>query len=99
MSAEASLALTSGSVQLSAGGQAVLTAVVGNPGAAPEDYRLGIRGMDPTWVTFRPPALALEGGEQRVVSVLVSAPANAPGGSFAPVLRLYQRRTGMTVAE
>jgi len=98
-SPRATLTVTSPPVALVPGRSETVTASIVNQGMQTEDFRLGVRGIEPGWVTFRPPSLSLGPGEQGTIAVLVQPPPTAAPITIAPVLRLSARSTGMTVAE
>lgn len=98
-SPRASLTVTTPPVALVPGRSETVTVMVVNQGGQAEEFRLGVRGIEPGWVTFRPPSLSLGPGEQGTIAVLVQPPPTAAPSTVAPVLRLSARSTGMTVAE
>ena len=95
----ASMTVTSPPVSLSPGRAENVTVSIVNHGLQPDDFRLGVRGIEPAWVTFRPPTLALGPGEQGTITAVVQPPPNAVLSGAAPVLRLTARSSGTTIAE
>jgi len=95
----ASMTVTSPPVTLVPGRAEIVTVSVVNQGMQPDDFRLGVRGIEPGWVTFRPPSLSLGPGEQGTIEVLVQPLPTAALGATVPVLRLSARSSGTTIAE
>ncbi len=95
----ASLTVTSPPATITPGRAETVTVMIVNQGGMADDFRLGVRGIEPSWVTFRPPSLSLGPGEQGTIDVLVQLPPTAPPSTSAPVLRLSARSTGTTIAE
>jgi hypothetical protein len=99
MNQNAGLTLSTGSVQLDPGGQVVLTATVSNFYPEPEDFIFSVKGMDPAWISFRPPAFTVGSGQQAIVNLTLRPPANASSGNYMPLVQLIARRYNQVVAE
>lgn len=99
VSTSASLALQGASAPIAAGSHAALTATVANTGTVADTFVLSVRDIDPSWLTFRPPALSLAPGQRGNLTVLLTVPADATAPTNTPFLRLLAQSSGEVVAE
>lgn len=94
MSANASLTIIGGPQRIEPGRETTLTAQIVNLGTVPDDFRLSVREIDPGWVTFRPPTVFLQPGDQTTAAIVITPPVGIPAGSLRPIFRLLSRRAG-----
>lgn len=94
MSANASLMIVGGPTRIEPGRETTLTAQIVNLGTVPDDFRLSVREIDPTWVTFRPPTIFLQPGGQANAAIVINPPSGIPAGALRPIFRLLSRRAG-----
>lgn len=94
MSANASLTIVGGPQRIEPGRETTLTAQIINLGTVPDDFRLSVREIDPGWVTFRPPTVFLQPGDQATAAIVITPPVGIPAGSLRPIFRLLSRRAG-----
>jgi len=94
MSANASLTIVGGPQRIEPGRETTLTAQIINLGTVPDDFRLSVREIDPGWVTFRPPTIFLQPGDQANAAIVITPPVGSPAGSLRPIFRLLSRRAG-----
>ncbi|MHB8644168.1 MAG: choice-of-anchor D domain-containing protein [Thermomicrobiales bacterium] len=80
-----------------AGGTLQLTAVVAHGGPAPEEYVLSIRGVDPAWVTLRPPTLSVEAGGQATATILIAPPADAASAELVLTVRAFAQMSNIVI--
>src|SRR3978361_2364823 len=99
MSVGAQLTLSSDRTQVEAGGRAVLTAWITNSGAQAEEFSLRPRGIEPAWLTFRPPTVTVQPGQQLTSPIAVNPPADAVSADLFVTMTLVARSTGAVVAE
>ncbi|MGI8857199.1 MAG: transglycosylase SLT domain-containing protein, partial [Thermomicrobiales bacterium] len=99
MSVRGQLALTSDRAQVEAGGRAVLTAWITNSSAYAEEFSLQPRGVEPAWMTFRPPTVTVQPGQQVTSSILIDPPADAVSADLVVTITLVARSVGATIAE
>ncbi len=94
MSANASLTIVGGPQRIEPGRETTLTAQIVNLGTVPDDFRLSVREIDPAWVTFRPPTVFLQPGDQAIAAIVITPPLGIPAGALRPTFRLLSRRAG-----
>jgi hypothetical protein len=99
MSVPAYITLTTDRAQVEAGGQATLTAFITNTGVQLAEFSLRPRGIEPAWLTLRPPTVTAAPGEQVAASVVVNVPADAIFADLMVSILLIARATGTPVGE
>ncbi len=99
MSVPAYITLTTDRAQVEVGGQATLTAFITNTGAQVAEFSLRPRGIEPAWLTLRPPTVTAAPGEQVTASVVVNVPADAVFADLTVSILLIARATGSPVGE
>ena len=99
MSVGAQLTLASDRAQVEAGGRATLTAWITNGGAYAEEFSLRPRGIEPAWLTFRPPTVTVQPGQQVTASILVDPPTDAISADLFVTITLVARSSGAVVGE
>jgi hypothetical protein len=80
-----------------AGGTLTLTAVIAHSGPAPEEYVLSVRGVDPAWVTLRPPTLSVEPGGQGTATIIIAPPADASSVELVVTVRAFAQMSSVVV--
>jgi hypothetical protein len=94
-----SINLAPASSDVAPGGELAIAVEVTHHGPGRGDFLLSVRGVESSWVTLRPPALALDAGAAMRATVLIRPPAGAPGARLTPTVRLVERSSGAVVAE
>ena len=94
MSANASLTIVGGPQTIEPGQTTTLTAQIINLGTVPDDFRLSVRQLDPSWVIFRPPTVFLQPGAQATAEIAITPPGNVSPAALQPIFRLLSRRAG-----
>ena len=70
------------------GGNYEFSVIVANTGSRAGTFRLSARGIDPAWVSFSPPALHLQSGQESSARLSISIPYNAALSSTSLVIRV-----------
>ncbi|GEM_PF-2045792 len=99
MSVPANVTLTIDRSQVEASNLAVLTAFITNTGTQVEEFSLRPRGVEPAWLTLRPPTVSVRPGEQVTASIIVNIPADAFSADLLITVVLIARRTDTPVGE
>lgn len=99
MSVSAYVAVTADRSQVGAGERAVLTVYVTNTGGQAEEYSLRPRGVEPAWLTLRPPTIAVGPGERATASIVVAVPTDAFSADLLATVAIVSRRMGTPIGE
>ncbi|MDQ6603949.1 MAG: transglycosylase SLT domain-containing protein, partial [Chloroflexota bacterium] len=91
------LTLSGDQSEVWAGGTLQLTAMVAHGGAGPDEYVLSIRGVDPAWVTLRPPTLSVDAGSQAYATIVIAPPADAASEELVLTVRAFARMSNIVV--
>lgn len=99
VNASATITLSAQRVRTSPGEQTTTTITVVGRSPFAEEYLLTARGIDPTWVTFRPPIIRLSPGGQAMAVLVVRPPMGSQPANVAMAVRLVSQRSGAIIAE
>ncbi len=99
MSVPAYITLTTDRAQVEAGAQATLTAFITNTGTQAAEFSLRPRGIEPAWLTLRPPTVTAGPGEQVTASVVVTVPPDAFFADLMVTIVLIARASNYAIGE
>ncbi len=94
-----SVMLTADRAAVTAGDHVVVTATIANSSTQAEQFTLTLRGVEPTWVTFRPPVVSLEPSDQTTATITVTIPADALSADLLLAVELVSRSSGNVAGE
>ncbi|MGA7669916.1 MAG: choice-of-anchor D domain-containing protein [Nitrolancea sp.] len=97
--AGATVRVSPAELPIAPGGQYQLVVTITNLGAAESTFRLGARGIDPSWMSFSPPALHLLSGQEATAVLNLNIPVNALFQSTPLVIRVTSSGVRSVLAE
>ena len=97
--AGATVRVSPAELPIAPGGQYQLVVTVTNLGATEVTFRLGARGIDPSWLSFSPPALHLLSGQESTAILNLNIPPASALQSTSLVIRVTSSGARSVLAE